>query len=76
MRTTWSWQQIQPASLRKVGVSVHPVESIEMASKPRAILLTRQFLDSYFRLKVQSVLLHSIVNERPVEEITVVCYKN
>ncbi len=68
-------RRILPASLRKVGVSIHPVECVEMTREPRPILLTWQFLNSYLRLKVQSVLLHSIVNERPVEEITVICNK-
>ncbi len=71
-----SRQRIQPASLREVRISVDPVESIEMARKPWAVLLTLQLLDSNFRLKVQSVLLHSIVDEGPIKEITVICYKN
>lgn len=58
-------------SLRQISISLDPVEAIKMCSKPAHDLAIIRGIDSYFFLYFQLVVLCSILDEWPIEKVTI-----
>ena len=58
-------------SLRKIGISFNPVKAVQMCCKPSKYFLVGVVVDSNFLFNFELIVLGSILDERPIEIITV-----